>query len=295
MPNKPNKDTLSQYLAAFSPERPVLNRGLKPGGALRPISGQPGLFQVGLEALYGDALSSYDAPKLSVPETYLSGLEASPVVALDTGSELTVKAVQIFLNLSGYRGANAKPLVEDGTWGQNSAFALAAWQRANAGKEGVSSITVDQRRGKLWMPSSIAGDMRSKLALNSRGQRELGRSPAETQAPRRIDSRNAIPSSTDEASAGVGNVFETTPNLRAILRSLGVNVPSAGPADYALLTSWQKTAQTFGLSPAISADVGSYQAAVKADTLSSLRVKARKAGSGTVAPVTRSAQGGTAA
>ncbi len=265
-----NQDPLSEYLAA-----------------LRPMRGQPGLFTHGNEALYADDLSFYDRPQLQAPESYLSGLEASPAVELDTGSELTVKAVQIFLSLAGYKGSNGKPLAEDGTWGANSASALSAWQKANAGKSGISQITIDQRRGRVWAPSNIASDMRAKLKLNPRGRAELAKQPSEKRAPTKTDARNAIPSGAGEASAGAGNAFETAVNLRGILRALDVPVAPRGNADTELVKGWQRAASAFRLNPAISAQTGAVQVAVNANTLSALRTKARASGKGTSAPVTR--------
>lgn len=278
------KSALSEYLDVFCEQKPVLNQGLR-AGELTPLAGQPGLFQYGLEALYADSLSGLDAAAYSPPDLYLSGLEASPNLSLDAGDELTIRAVQIFLNLSGYRGADKKPLVEDNTWGKNSATALAAWQQANAGKSGVSSIRVNAATKKVWMPSALSKGIREKLLLNARGREELKREAvASAPAPARQDSRNVIPSARGEASAGPGNVFELATNLRAILRNLEVNVAATGGADAALVAGWQRAAKAFKLNPAISADAGATQVVVNAATLSSLRVKANLASRKSTAP-----------
>jgi hypothetical protein len=271
---KPNNDTLSQYLAAFTAEAPVLNRGLRAGELFpRAVGGQPGIFQYGLEELYRDDLNPYDAPQLKAPATFLSGLEASPVVALDTGSELSLKAVQIFLNMSRYKGADGRPLSEDGTWGKNSQFALAAWQEANAGKSGIASLQVDARRGRVWMPSNLAGEMRSKLALNSRGQAELARTDLQRSA------------ASKKPTAADANVFETTASVRSILRALDVPVAPRGSVDPELVQGWQRAAKAFQLNPAVSAEPGAGQLFVDANTLSVLRVKARANRPGVAAPV----------
>ncbi len=273
-----NLDELSQYLSTFATQ------------------GASGVYEHGLEALYADELSTYDGPPLQAPESYLSGLEATPVIGLDTGSDLTIKAVQIFLSVSGYKGADGKALGEDGTWGKNSQFALDAWKRANAGKSGVSMIAVGQRKGMVWMPSNIAGDMRSKIALVARGAAELKRQPAAVRpAPKPTDSRNAIPTAQGEASAGPGNAFETAQNVRGILRALQVNVSNTGLVDTPLVQAWQKAATSFKLNPAVSGQAGAAMLAVNATTLSTLRAKSRIAGTPRSAPVTKSGKNGSAA
>ena len=265
-----NNDTLSRYLSEFTAETPGLNRGLA-AGELFPRTGQPGLFQYGLEALYADELSSYDAPKLSAPATFLSGLEASPVVALDTGSELSLKAVQIFLNMSRYKGADGKPLSEDGSWGKNSQFALAAWQQANAGKSGITDLQIDARKGRVWMPSNIAGEMRAKLSLNPRGQAELAKTDARA--------RRAGPIAVDDT------VLETVQSVRAILRALEVPVAQTGLVDPELVQGWIRAAKAYRLNPAVSGQTGAVELSVSGATLGALRVKARNARPGGI-PVT---------
>lgn len=272
MTNKPNND-LSQYLSAFTAERPVLNRGLA-RGALAPIAGQPGVFEYGLEALYQDDLSTYDSPKLSAPETFLSGFEASPVIALDTGKELTLKAVQIFLNLSRYKGADGKALSEDGSWGKNSQFALAAWQNANAGKSGITELQIDTRKGLAWMPSNLAGEMRAKLSLNSRGQAELARTDS--------SARRAGPIAVSDT------VLETVQSVRAILRALEVPVAQTGPVDPELVQGWIRAAKAYRLNPAVSGQTGANALSVSGATLGALRAKARNARPGGIpTPATR--------
>lgn len=269
-----HNDTLSQYLASFTAETPVLNQGLS-AGELFPRAAQPGIFEVGLEALYADELSVYDAPKLSAPATFLSGLEAAPVVALDTGKELTLKAVQIFLNMSRYKGADRKPLLEDGTWGKNSQFALAAWQQANAGKSGISDLQIDARKGRVWMPSNLAGEMRAKIAVTPRGAKELALTDG-ARGP-------AKPTAAD------ASVFETAASVRSILRSLDVPVSPRGKADAELVQGWQRAANVFRLNPSVSAEPGADKLFVDANTLSVLRVKARanRPGSDKIAAPTR--------
>lgn len=78
--------------------------------------------------------------------------------------------------------------------------------------------------------------------------------------------------------AGPGNVFETAPNLRAILRSLGSQVLSSGPADPELVREWQRIATANNLNPSVNAKTGDWKLAVSAPTVSMLRVRARNVG-----------------
>ena len=97
-----------------------------------------------------------------------------------------------------------------------------------------------------------------------------------------------------EANPGAGNAFETSANVRAILRGLGSPVLPRGPVDTTLVQEWRRIATANQLNPSVSAKAGDGKMAVSAGTLSALR--ARNSGRSTApAPVrpVRTAPAGT--
>lgn len=184
---------------------------------------------------------------------------------IDLGEEISILDVQKYLNRRGEKGANKKPLVEDGKWSNDTEFALrnflAAYNRTNNSAATYQTLGAD----KLLLTGNVGKVIKAAVKLHGPTASAVAKPKPKTKASAKKKASAAKP--TEPSKPGMAQV--PVAQIQAVLKANGLKITADGSWGPTTQRLWQALAAKKGADPTINR-AGPDSAWIVLDTLTRL-------------------------